>query len=537
MLTRPLRLSESRAHRAKSFQVIVDGLYSISKALVATPTQQHPLEHALEVLTTFLELRASFVAIFDDDGELQTIPNQSARDRRIPAMQPLARAAASRVKAIGVPWVVESVWVELNDVNDLAALWEDTDLDASLVAVPIRTDGKVAGALAILREHSPGDQADFCFDDDIPTLVSVARLIELAQRANVVGREDGDRDATTSGPPPSCGIAPTSGVGTSAPWRETLRRALVAGRTNATVMLRGETGVGKNVVARTVHDSSLRRERPFIVVNCAALAATLLESELFGHEKGAFTGATSQRKGRFELADGGTLFLDEIGEISETFQAKLLRVVQVGEFERIGGATTLQVDVRIVAATHRDLEAAVRDGSFRADLYYRLCVVPIMVPPLRDRPDDILLLARTFLDRFNDENGTLYTLGASAISVLMSYAYPGNVRELENAVRRAASLASHVTLTGDDFAFLRAEPGTHPPPSAAQHRPLSADAGPSEASRPDAMGRSRLVDRERLIEALERTGWVMTQAARVLGITPRQVGYAVQQHRINLRRY
>ncbi len=220
------------------------------------------------------------------------------------------------------------------------------------------------------------------------------------------------------------------------------------------MLLRGETGSGKNVVAHAVHDASHRRDRPFVVVNCAALSEALLESELFGHEKGSFTGATSQRKGRFELADGGTLFLDEIGEISGAFQAKLLRVLQLGEFERVGGMTTHKLDIRIIAATHRNLEDAVRDGTFRAGLYYRLCVVPIRVPSLRERPEDIPLLARTFLGRFNAENGTQRALGETAVAALVAYSYPGNVRELENAIWRAATLSERRTLIADDFSFL-----------------------------------------------------------------------------------
>jgi Nif-specific regulatory protein len=274
-----------------------------------------------------------------------------------------------------------------------------------------------------------------------------------------------------------------------------------------------------------------------VAVNCAALSETLLESELFGHEKGAFTGAMNQRKGRFELADGGTLFLDEIGEISDTFQAKLLRVLQLGEFERVGGTTTHRVDVRIIAATNRDLEAAVRAGDFRADLYYRLCVVPIRVPSLRERTEDIPLLAQDCLERFNAENGSDRALGDTAIAAVVACPFPGNIRELENAVRRAASLSSRQVLTGEDFSFLR--PATlgegQPPPPSASRGSLPAELSDTRVG--DAITGTRLVDRERLIEALETTGWVLAKAARVLGMTPRQVGYAVQKHRIALRKF
>ena len=235
-------------------------------------------------------------------------------------------------------------------------------------------------------------------------------------------------------------------------FRSVLDKIKIVARSNSTVLLRGEFGTGKELFARATHDLSPRKKGPFIKLNCAALPELVLESELFGHEKGAFTGALSQRKGRFELADRGTLFLDEIGEISPTFQAKLLRVLQEGEFERVGGMRTLKVDVRLVAATNKNLEEAVTRGEFRADLYYRINVVSISLPALRDRPDDVYLLAREFLQRFNEEHKTQLSLTMSAKGVLEGCYFPGNVRELENCVRRTATLAKGVKIVADDFA-------------------------------------------------------------------------------------
>jgi len=288
-----------------------------------------------------------------------------------------------------------------------------------------------------------------------------------------------------------------------------------------------------------VHGASRRQSRPFIAINCAALPETLLESELFGHERGAFTGAVNQQKGRFELADTGTLFLDEVGELSPMFQAKLLRVLQQGEFERVGGTTTLKVDVRIIAATHRDLEAAVRAGSFRADLYYRLCVVPVRVPPLRDRPEDIALLARAFLERFNSENATSRALDETALAALLQHPFPGNVRELENAVRRAATLADHPQLNAADFSFLKEqEPVLNHPQSTRVGQLSSPTRSASQTPGPrHALGEARGPSREQVIEALERAGWVLAKAARLLGMTPRQISYAVHKHGITRHKY
>ena len=241
-------------------------------------------------------------------------------------------------------------------------------------------------------------------------------------------------------------------LGESEAIRSVLDKIKIVARTNSTVLLRGESGTGKELFARATHDLSPRKKGPFIKLNCAALPESVLESELFGHEKGSFTGALAQRKGRFELADHGTLFLDEIGEISPSFQAKLLRVLQEGEFERVGGVRTLKVDVRLVAATNKNLEEAVTRGEFRADLYYRINVVSISLPPLRDRPDDVILLAREFLRRFNEEHGTQRSLTTTAKGVLEGCYFPGNVRELENCVRRTATLAKGEKIVADDFA-------------------------------------------------------------------------------------
>ena len=228
-------------------------------------------------------------------------------------------------------------------------------------------------------------------------------------------------------------------IGDSLALRGLLEKVAVVAKAKIAVLLRGESGTGKELVAKAIHELSPRAKRPFIKLNCAALPETVLESELFGHEKGAFTSAFNSRKGRFELADKGTLFLDEIGEISASFQAKLLRVLQEQEFERVGGNQTIKVDVRIIAATNKNLEEAVARNEFRADLYYRISVVPLLVPALRERRSDIPLLAAEFLKNFNGENGRMLTFDPSAIEVLINCDFPGNIRELENCVYRTAS--------------------------------------------------------------------------------------------------
>ncbi|HEX8913885.1 MAG TPA: sigma-54 dependent transcriptional regulator [Humisphaera sp.] len=236
-------------------------------------------------------------------------------------------------------------------------------------------------------------------------------------------------------------LAPRPLIGDGDSMRDVKRKIELVGRSNATVLIRGESGTGKEVVARAIHAASERRDKPFLAVNCAALSENLLESELFGHEKGAFTGADKLRRGRFELADGGTLLLDEISEIAPALQAKLLRVLQESTFERVGSSVTQQADVRVVATTNRDLEVEVAEGNFREDLFYRLNVVPIELPPLRQRPEDVPELCRHFLSQVARRNGEAYRhIEPEAVRLLQRYAWPGNVRELQNIVERATVL-------------------------------------------------------------------------------------------------
>jgi Nif-specific regulatory protein len=338
-----------------------------------------------------------------------------------------------------------------------------------------------------------------------------------------------------------------------------IEKIRIVAKSHSTVLLRGESGTGKELFASAIHELSPRRKAPFVKVNCAAIPESVLESELFGHEKGAFTGAVVQRKGRFELADGGTLFLDEIGEISASFQAKLLRVLQEGEFERVGGTRTLKVDVRLVCATNQNLEEAVERGTFRSDLYYRISVVPILLPPLRARKGDVPLLAEEFVRRFNAEHGTELSLSGSALGVLDDCYFPGNIRELENCVRRTATLARGSQIVDVDFACrndvclssvlwrgaqrpapafeqeLRVAPRA--PVVAAPAGPLEAAAScPSADACPVAAGDGRS-ERDRLVEAMRTAGWVQAKAARLLGLTPRQVGYALRKHGVAVEKF
>jgi Nif-specific regulatory protein len=306
-------------------------------------------------------------------------------------------------------------------------------------------------------------------------------------------------------------------VGNSAALQRVLSVVRKVAKSNSTVLIHGETGTGKELIAGAIHHNSLRSARNFVKVNCAALQENLLESELFGHEKGAFTGADRQRIGRFEQADGGTLFLDEIGDMSPSTQAKILRVLQEHEFERLGGTRTIRVDVRLIAATNRDLPAMVSAGSFREDLYYRLNVVSVQTPPLRERKEDILALATSFLRRFGNElKKRLDGLDTDAQKLLMRYNWPGNIRELENAIERAALLAEHAVVTADDLRLGDSAQGSGMGRESAVVRIPPTGIALEE------------VERQALTEALKMANWVQKDAADLLSISPRVMNYKIK---------
>jgi two-component system response regulator AtoC len=286
------------------------------------------------------------------------------------------------------------------------------------------------------------------------------------------------------------------------------------------VLLRGESGTGKEVLAEAIHAAGRRSEKLMVKINCGALPETLLESELFGHTRGAFTGAFETRKGLFQQADGGTIFLDEIGEITPALQVKLLRVLQSGEFQRVGDAQTFRVDVRVLAATNRPLEAMIEQGSFRSDLYYRLNVVPIVIPPLRERPEDIPALIDHFLGRLRQRGGRAVVLSPESYALLRAYHWPGNIRELENALEHAFVMSEGDTIRPADLPIAVQHAGA-PAPAAAHGPAPTAGAATLEE-----------LEKQALIQALEATGYNHTQAARKLGITRRTLGYRIDKYGI-----
>jgi Nif-specific regulatory protein len=327
-------------------------------------------------------------------------------------------------------------------------------------------------------------------------------------------------------------------IGDAPALKDVLQKVEQVAPTHSTVLLRGETGTGKELVAHAIHINSPREAKPFVRVNCAALAPGVLESELFGHEKGAFTGAATRRAGRFELADGGTLFLDECGDIPMEVQVKLLRVLQEREFERVGGTETVRVDVRVISATHRDLESLIAEGKFREDLYYRLNVFPIQLPPLRDRLEDLPRLVEHFVAKFNRTTGKqVRGFDGSALNAMAGYAWPGNVRELENVVERAIIICRGADVTAADLDFGRRAQvgGTNPAISGSltgPSAPPSFGGGPVASSATGKPLQQRLQEQEKneIVAAIDRNQGNIAGAARALGINRSTLYYRLRKH-------
>ncbi|MGO9473634.1 MAG: nif-specific transcriptional activator NifA [Rhodomicrobium sp.] len=567
-------------------ETALSGIYEISKIVTSPSSLKVMLNNVVSVMSSFLDMRLASLVLIDQDGDPEikvsasTEPALAAGDSA-----EIPMAVIDQIVATATPLAVQNC-----ALHPLFAGWKRLGSIApgfiqTFIGVPIRVDSEVAGTLAIERVWK--GTMDVRIDHDVRFLTMVANLVGQALKLHRVVAEDRERlifeqhrlakelstlKAAKSPPPKLSGI-----LGKSRAIRAVTERIEQVAKSNAPVLIRGETGTGKELFARAIHELSARKGKPFIKVNCAALPESVIESELFGHEKGAFTGAIATRKGRFELAHGGTIFLDEIGEISHAFQAKLLRVLQEGEFERVGGQHTLKVNFRLVCATNRNLEEFVTTEKFRADLYYRINVVPLMLPPLRDRVGDIPELAQHFLHAFGTENGHDLRFGPDALDVLCRCYFPGNVRELENCVRRTAAMTPSEDIHAKDFAcqqghclsamLWKGPAGHHPHPHTHTHTPKLARPEPAAPPAPpappphqppperiersagvngrpgefyaqgEANGALSQVGRDTLIQAMEKTGWVQAKAARILGVTPRQIGYALKKHGVEMKRF
>jgi len=495
-------------------------LFEISQILDQSLDLRDVLVPVLRTLSKYTGMMRGIITLLDQDNNelfIEAAHGLTSEELNRGRYKP-GEGVVGRVVQTGRPMVIPKISQEPLFLNRTQA-WNRKE-DISFICVPIKIQNRVIGALSADRLFSNS----VALEEDLRLLTIVASMIAQAVRLRLEYLRE--RKALLE-----------ENLRLQSELKEKFRPANMIGRSNAmqrvydaiqqvaksdaTVLIRGESGVGKELVAHSIHYNSPRAGGPFIRVSCAALPESIIESELFGHEKGAFTGALQQRRGRFELAHGGTIFLDEIGDLSPHTQVRLLRVLQEREFERVGGNQTIKVDVRVIAATNRDLEKLMEEGKFRQDLYYRLNVFPIHIPPLRERRTDIPDLANFFVEKYSKANGKFVRrLSTPAIDMLMSYHWPGNVRELENVIERA------VLLTTDDVIH-----GHHLPPTLqtaeASNTPMS---GTLEATLAQ-------VEKEMLVEALKKNRGNKAAAARELGITERIMGLRVKHYGIDPRRF
>lgn len=507
------------ADRTRLIEQELDALYHVSRMLNSPLPLRDKLQGILEVLHDRAGMRSGMLALREKTTDALVICSVRQEGSGLAGREPVryepGEGLIGTILDEGYTIVVERIADEPRFLGRLGLY----DPALPFIGAPIRVGGDdVVGVLAAqpADAHLLGERSRF--------MEMVANLI--AQSVEMLrGVEQRQRDLTEERDQLKQTLRKNYGfdniIGHTPAMLRVFDLVRQVAKWNTTVLIRGESGTGKEVIANAIHYHSACAGGPFIKLNCAALPDNLLESELFGHEKGAFSGAVNQRKGRFELANQGTIFLDEIGEISPSFQAKLLRVLQEGEFERVGGSQTLKVRVRIIAATNRDLEEAVEKGQFREDLYYRLNVMPINMPPLRDRLEDIPQLAEYLLARISKQQGGRPLVAKeSAIRILMRHDWPGNVRELENTLERAAIMSPEGVIDREAIALTGIED--------------ELSLGMPSAAKPE-FNTDGMDEREQVIAALEQAGWVQAKAARLLNMTPRQIAYRVRILNIKMK--
>lgn len=503
-------------------------LYEVAKAINSSLYLEKVMNSVLDVLHHEMRMERGTLTLLDNQTQELYIEvahglgkEQMARGRYL-----IGEGITGKVVQAGEPIAVPNVGNEPLFLDRTGARGDIKRSTISFICVPIKLDQKTIGALSVDRLF----QENISLEEDVRLLTIISSMISQAVRNHLERQEEREKLETENLQLKNQlkkKFHPANIIGESKRMADVFASIELVSRTRATVFLRGESGTGKELVANAVHYNSDRANGPFIKISCAALPENLLESELFGYEKGAFTGAVTNKLGRFELADGGTLFLDEIGDVSPNTQVKLLRVLQEKEFERVGGTKTIHVDIRLIVATNKNLEVEVESGRFRQDLYYRLNVIPIFLPSLRDRKEDIPVLVNYFIEKANkDHQKKVKYIGEAALELLMNYVWPGNVRELENAIERAVILCKSQTL----------EPG---------HFPITPVLGLNRNSAPEAMKASlglgsengvslteavEHLEKKLIQEALDKTSGNQRKASKLLGITERILGYKMRTY-------
>jgi Nif-specific regulatory protein len=498
-------------------------LLEISQSLAGTYALKAALVRVLETLARHHSMMRGLVMMVErETDELRLVASHGMVEngtRRVSYR--IGEGITGRVVQTGKPIIVPQISREplfLDRIGERRKRYRNEEF--SFVCVPVLINRKPVGVLGVDMLYKP--ERDF--DRTIKFLAVIASIIAQAIKVEHLIESDKQKllDENIHLKQELRERYDFSHIiGNSSPLRQVYEQVTQVARTNTTVLIRGESGTGKELIAHAIHYNSLRASKPFVKVSCAALPETLIESELFGYEKGAFTGAQSRKKGRFELADGGTLFLDEIGELNLSTQIKLLRVLQQREFERLGGTETIKVNVRLIAATNKDLEKAIGTAQFREDLYYRLNVFTIYMPPLRERKSDVLLLADHFLEKYAREHGkSIKRISTPAIDMLTSYHWPGNVRELENILERAVIVCESNVIHGH-----------HLPPT------LQTAEGSGTVTQLSLAVAVETYERDLLLDALKTARGNRKKAAKLLNTTERIIGYKVKKYDLDPDRF
>ncbi|RKY02384.1 MAG: nif-specific transcriptional activator NifA [Spirochaetes bacterium] len=514
-------ISENKTNSKKEEIKELTLLLEISRILDSSIDLRDILKPVLETLARHTGILRGIITLYDrqrDEITIETAFGLTKSEKKRGRYKP-GEGITGRVFKTGRAAVIKRISDE-PEFLDKTGSRRRKESEISFICVPIKLENRVIGTLSIDVPVSPEEKLEelkrLC--TIICSMISQAvklRQFAIEEREKLLEENKRLQEELQER------YNLKNIIGNSNEMHEVYRLINQVSRSDTTVLIRGESGTGKELVAHAIHFSSLRAHKPFIKVNCASLPESLIESELFGHEKGAFTGAVTMRKGRFELADGGTIFLDEIGDLSPNLQAKLLRVLQEKEFERVGGTRTIRVDVRVIAATNRNLEEMIEKKLFREDLYYRLNVFPIHLPPLRERKSDILLLADFFVEKYSKiHRKNIKRISTPAIDMMMSYHWPGNVRELENCIERAVLLSEDGVIHGH-----------HLPPTLQ----TAEESGTTlKGTLKETLER---VEKEMIMEALKSSRGNMAEASRILGITERIMGLRVKKYRIDPSRF
>ncbi|MFN3813727.1 MAG: sigma-54 interaction domain-containing protein [Aquificaceae bacterium] len=470
----------------------------------------------LKILYSFWDVKYSYIALYQRDIKLLKIVRAFGltEDEAEKVFFRRGEGIIGKVYKSGIPAVLSDLGV--SSYLNKTGLREKLKDDTSFIAVPIKIGGEIIGVLSLFKNFHRKESVERAVEMLLILGTMVGMLYKLEEKINIERQEwEEEKRLLTQALGEKYNLEGI--IGRSVAIKNLIELIEKISQTDITVLITGESGTGKSLVAKAIHFLSHRKGKPFVTINCSAIPEALLEAELFGYERGAFTGAYSSKKGKFELANGGTVFLDEIGDMPLSLQPKILRVIQEKEVEKLGSERSVKVDVRIISATNKGIQGLVQKGEFREDLYYRLSVLPIHIPPLRERKEDIPVLIEHFLGIFKQRYGKKVTIDFKAIELMNEYPWYGNVRELENTIERLVILKEGIIKENDLPSYFFADLPKEDPKN--------------------MLAVIESTEREEIIKALERTGYIKSRAAKLLGYTLRQLDYRIRKYGIEIKRF